>query len=141
MDTRPQPGVSQLLSTKGFAAVVSVTISWDFCAAPLLSLVGMIFTLGYLGCSSAATASALGTSRSHRYMVFTVGIASAMAMTIVRPMTPAPTRQAVSVLEGAVYFASRPPTAEVRIAVTSVPSRMQNGSTVSGSLRMVMSMP
>lgn len=71
----------------------------------------------------------------------TAGRLSQTAMIIVRPITPAPTSVTVSVFLGAVYFAKTPATAEVRMAVIRVPSRMQKGSTVSGSLRMVMSMP
>ena len=55
-------------------------------------------------------------------MVLTVGIASQIAMIMVRPMTPAPISVAVSVSEGAQYFACRPATAEVRMAVMMVPS-------------------
>ena len=106
----------------------------------MLSLVGMIST-PKLSPYSFAMPSALATSMSQRYMVLIWGSASCTAEIIVRPITPAPTRHAVSALEGAAYLAIRPPTAEVRIAVMSVPSRMQNGSTVSGSLRMEMSMP
>ena len=47
----------------------------------------------------------------------------------------------VSVPEGAVYFANRPAVAPVRIAVIRVPLSTQKGSTVFGSLSMVMSMP
>ena len=121
-------------------AVVSPTISWDFSAEPFESLVGMISTPSF-SLYSCAISSAFATSRSHRYIVLIWGSASWMAETIVRPITPAPTSVAVVAFEGAAYFASTPPTAEVRIAVMSVPSRMQNGKTVSGSLRMEMSMP
>ena len=140
METRPQPGVSQEVSMNGLGAVVSPTMSWDLSAAALLSLVGMIST-PKLSPYSFAMPSALATSMSQRYMVLIWGSASCTAEIIVRPITPAPTRHAVSAFEGAAYLAIRPPTAEVRIAVMSVPSRMQNGSTVSGSLRMEMSMP
>ena len=140
MVTRPQPGVSQDLSMIGLREVVSPTMSWDFSAQPLESVEGMIVT-PRLSPYSFAISSAFARSRSHRYIVLICGRATWIAETIVRPMTPAPTSVAVVALEGAVYFAMTPPTAEVRIAVMSVPSRMQNGSTVSGSLRMEMSMP
>ena len=70
-----------------------------------------------------------------------MGIASQIAITMVSPMTPAPMRVAVFVSEGAQYLACTPATAEVRMAVMMVPSRMQNGRTVSGSLKIEMSMP
>ena len=74
-------------------------------------------------------------------MVFTWGRLSQTAITMVRPMTPAPTSVTALVSAGAVCLAKTPATAEVRMAVIRVPSRMQKGSTVSGSLRTVMSMP
>ena len=70
-----------------------------------------------------------------------MGIASQTDITMVSPMTPAPIRVAVFVSDGAQYFAWTPATADVRIAVMIVPSSTQNGSTVSGSLRIEMSMP
>ena len=65
-------------------------------------------------------------------MVSRVGTVSLTAMMAVRPMTPAPTKVATLAFLGAVYLANRPATAEVRMAVMSVASMMQKGSTVSG---------
>ena len=95
METRPQPGVSQEVSMNGLGAVVSPTMSWDLSAAALLSLVGMI-SMPKLSPYSFAMPSALATSMSQRYMVLIWGSASCTAEIIVRPITPAPTRHAVS---------------------------------------------
>ena len=90
----------------GLGAVVSPTMSWDLSAAALLSLVGMIST-PKLSPYSFAMPSALATSMSQRYMVLIWGSASCTAEIIVRPITPAPTRHAVSASEGAAYLAIR----------------------------------
>ena len=87
--------INLLHACYGVGAVVSPTMSWDLSAAALLSLVGMIST-PKLSPYSFAMPSALATSMSQRHMVLIWGSASCTAEIIVRPITPAPTRHAMS---------------------------------------------